>query len=90
MKTVKLKAFSGIEAELRHEEYHDCAEGNLRSTKMNAEYQNLFDSRIIKFEKPRRKHVLNSGFTKVTVCSGRFRIMIIFQCLVTRTTSREM
>ena len=43
---VRLKAFSGIEAELRHEEYQGFEEGNFRFTKINGEYQNLFDSRF--------------------------------------------
>ena len=62
---IRLKTFSGIEAELRHEEYPGFEEGNLRQyTKMNGEYQKLFDSRFLKFLKPCREHVMqNSGFT---------------------------
>ena len=72
------KAFSGIEAELSHEEYQGFEEGNLRFTKMNGEYQSLFDSRFLKFDKPRREGVLESGLTEVTVCSTRFEIIVIF------------
>ena len=76
-KEVRLKAFSGIEAELRHEEYQGFEEGNFRLTKINGEYQNLFDSRFLKFEKPRRERVLNSGFPEVTVCSARLGIICV-------------
>ena len=60
---VRLKAYSGIEAELRRGENRGCEQGNLCLTKMNGEYKNLFDSRVLRFEKPRRERVLKSGFT---------------------------
>ena len=39
---VRLKAFAGIEAKLRHEEYQGFEEGNLRFCKMNGEYETFF------------------------------------------------
>ena len=62
-----LRRFLELKLSLRHEDYQDFEEGNLRFTKMNGEYQNLFDSRILKSEKPRRERVLNSGFIEVIV-----------------------
>ena len=57
-KDVRLKAFSGIETELRHEEYRGFEEGNLPFTEWIGEYQHIFDGRALKLEKPRRKRVL--------------------------------
>ena len=87
---VRLKAFSGIEAELRQEEYQGFEEGNVPFTKMNGECQNLFDSGLLKLETPRRERVLKPGFTVVAAYSARFEITLIFQRFVARTTYREM
>ena len=83
---VWIKTFSGTEVELGHKEYEGLEEGNLCLTKMNGEYHNLFENTFIKFEKPRRGRVLNSGFTEVTVCSARFGIITLFQLFVTTAT----